>query len=152
MTRKFESTNTYSDYTCDLLNTSNQSNIQNSFKLISTNFRGLRSKKDSFMHLVLSKCPNFIAGTETWLKSDVYNNKIFPQDYRIFRVDREDGYGGVFFACHNTINCTQIPLHFQCEAVACKINLSGNQILIVLTVYRPPNRDIQCMQNIFSKL
>jgi len=82
---------------------------------------------------------------ETWLNSDVYNNEIFPQDYQIFWVDREDGYGGVFFACHNTMNCTQIPLHSQCEAVACRINLSGSQTLIVLAVYRPPNRDIQCM-------
>ena len=59
-----------------------------------------------------------------------------------------DGYGGVFFACHNSINCTQIPIQIQCEGVACKVNLTDRNVLIVLTVYRPPNRDIQYMQNI----
>jgi len=53
------------------------------------------------------------------------------------------GYGGVFFACHNTINCLQIPIQTQCEAVACKVNLTDGHVLIVLTVYKPPNRDIQ---------
>ena len=52
------------------------------------------------------------------------------------------------FACHNTINCMQITLHSQRKAVACRVNLSDGQILIILTVYRPPNRDIQCMENI----
>ena len=42
----------------------------------------------------------------------------------------------------------QIPLHSQCEAVACRINLSDGQILIILNVYRPPNRNIQYMKNI----
>ena len=97
MTQKLDSTNTYNNYTCDLINICNHSNIQSSFKLISTNFRGLRSKKDSFLHLILSESPNFIAGTETWLNSNVYNNEIFPQDYQVFWVDRADGYGGVYF-------------------------------------------------------
>jgi len=145
MTQKLDSTNTYSNCTCDLINTSNHSNTQNSFKLISTNFRGLRSKKDSFMHLILSESPNFIAGTETWLNSNVYNNEIFPQDYQVFRVDRADGHGGVLFVCHKTINCVQIPLHSQC---AFRINLSDGQTLIILTLYRPPNREVQYMENI----
>jgi len=62
-----------------------------------------------------------------------------------------DGYGGVLFACHNVINYGKTPLHTQCETVACRINLPNGQILIVLTIYRPPNREIQCMQNISSK-
>ena len=102
------------------------------------------------MQLILSESSNFIAGTETWLNCNVYSNEIFPQDYQVFRVDRADGYGGVLFACHNinAINCMQIPLHSQSEAVACRINLSDGQILIILTVYRPPNRDIHYMENI----
>ena len=78
----------------------------------------------------------------------ICNNEIFPQDNQVYRVDRADGYGGVFFACHNTINCTQISIQSQCEVVACKVNLSDGHVLIVLTIYRPPNRDIQYMQNV----
>ena len=36
--------NTYNDYTCDLSSNSNQPDMINSFKLISTNFGGLRSE------------------------------------------------------------------------------------------------------------
>ena len=97
------------------------------------------------MHFVLSESPNFIAGTETWLNSDVYS---IPLRLSSLLVEREGRYGSVLFACHNTINCTQIPLHIQCEAVVCRISLSGDQMSIILTVYRPPNRNIQCMQNI----
>ena len=91
------------------------------------------------MQLILSESSNFIAGTETWLNCNVYSNEIFPQDYQVFRVDRADGYGSVLFACHNinAINCMQIPLHSQSEAVACRINLSDGQILIILTVGHP---------------
>ena len=49
---------------------------------------------------------------------------------------------------HAIINCTQISLDTQCEAVACRINLSHGQILIVLTIYRPHKSDIRYMQNI----
>jgi len=42
------------------------------------------------MHLILSESPNFIADSETWLNSNVYNNEIIPQDYQVFRVDRAD--------------------------------------------------------------
>jgi len=57
--------NTYSSSNCDFLNNSNQFHTQNSFKLLSTNFRGIRFKKESFKHLILSESPNFVAGTET---------------------------------------------------------------------------------------
>ena len=99
--------------------------------------------------MINAETPHFIAGTETWLNSTVYTSEIFPSNYQVFRADREDGYGGgVFFACHNTINCTQIQTITDCEAVACKIKLSDSRMLIVLVIYRPPNRDIQYMQNV----
>ena len=117
--------------------------------MISTNLRGLRSKQESFIYMINAETPHFIAGTETWLNSTVYTSEIFPSNYQVFRADREDGYGGgVFFACHNTINCTQIQTITDCEAVACKIKLSDSRMLIVLVIYRPPNRDIQYMQNV----
>ena len=114
--------------------------------MISKNLRGSRSKQN----LILSEFLNFIAGTEIWLNSNVYNNEIVPQDYQVFQVDRADGYGGVLFACHNTINCMQIPLHSQCEAVVCRINLSDGQILTILTVYWPPDSNIQYMKKIYT--
>ena len=121
----------------------------NSFKLISSNsFRGLRSKKASFLHLIESESPHFISGTESWLNSTVLSSEIFPPEYQVFRSDRTDGYGGVFFACHSSINCSRISLPYTTESVACKIQAEADKTLIVLTVYRPPNRDEVYMQNL----
>jgi len=58
--------------------------------MISTNFRGIRSKLGPFIHLIQSETPHFIAGTETWLNSTVYSSEIFPCNYQIFRADRVD--------------------------------------------------------------
>ena len=90
-----------------------------SFKLISTNFRGLRSKHESFTSLINTETPH------------------------------EDGCGGgVLFACQNTINCIRLDIKTDCEAIACKVELSDNRTLIVLVIYRPPNRDLHYMQSI----
>ena len=52
--------------------------IMNSFKLISSNFRGLHSKKAFFLHLIESESPHFISGTESWLNSTVLSSEISP--------------------------------------------------------------------------
>jgi len=66
----------------------------------------------------------------------------------VFRNDRADGYGGVFFACLSNFCCTQIDVFTPCEAIACKIDLSRNSRLIVLTAYRPPNSDREYTYNL----
>ena len=110
------------------------------FKLLSTNFRGIRSKVESFINILNEESPDFIAGTESWLNSSVFNNEIFSDNYQAFHKDRTDGYGGVLFACLNNFT--------PCEAIACKIDLSRNGRLIVLTAYRPPNSDREYMYNL----
>jgi len=82
------------------------------------------------------------------LNSTILNSEIFPSHYQVFRCDRSDGYGGIFFACDSTLSCTQIPLSTTLEAGACKIKLRDNKSLIVLTVYRPPNRDFMYMHRL----
>ena len=98
--------------------------------------------------MINTETPHFIAGTETWLNPTVYTSEISPPNYQAFHADREDWYRGVFLTCHNAINCTQIHIETHCEAVACKIKLADSHMLIVLVIYRPPNRDIQYMQNV----
>ena len=48
----------------------------------------------------------------------------------------------------STICCTQIDVSIPCEAIACKIDLPRNGRLIVLTAYRPPNSDRECIYNL----
>jgi len=117
------------------LRTNCNNHIHDSFELISFNFRGLCSKYMYFVHLIHTETPHFIAGNESWLNPTMFTSQIFPSIYQVFCTDQEDGHGGVFFTCQITINFTQIPIQTQCEAVACKIKLSDNSMLIVLTIY-----------------
>ena len=108
-----------------------------------------RSKKDSFVHLIHSQSSHFIAGTESWLDPATLSNEIFSINYQVFQKDRSDRYGGVFFACHNTINCSQVTITSPCEVVICKVELINySKVLIIVTAYRPPNQDFLYMQNL----
>ena len=126
----------------------NSLNPYSVFKLFVINCRGLKSKKDSFVHLIHSHSPHFIAGTESWLDPTTLSNEIFPVNYQVFRNDRSDGYGGVFFACYNTIDCSQVTFTSPCEVIICRVEMINSKVLIVVTAYRPPNRDLVYMQNL----
>ena len=83
--------------------TSNYNNLAHnkSFKVLSTNFRGIRSKFESFINTLDEEAPHFISGTESWLNPSVFDNEIFPDSYQVFCKDRAGGYGGVLFAYHS---------------------------------------------------
>ena len=103
-------------------------------------------KKGIFLNIIHNEAPHFIAGTETWRNPSVYLSGIFLPDYVVFRNDTPDGYGGVVFACHRTLACTRITLITTCEVVVfCKISISRDEVLIIVIVYRLPNRDIDYM-------
>ena len=80
-------------------------------------------------------------------KVEYTDNEIFPSCYTIYRRDRPDGYGGVFFGCHNSYTCTHIDIQTTCDIVSCKVDLQQSTLLII-SVYRPPNNDITYMENL----
>jgi len=96
--------------------------------------------------------PRFISGTESWLNANILSSEIFPSQYQVFHCDQSDGYGGVLFACDSSLRCTQLPLLTSVEAVAFKVWLVDNKSLVILTVYKPPNRDITYMHNLIEDL
>ena len=116
-------------------------NSSKSFKLLSSNFRSIRSKAESFTQLIVSERPNFISVTESWLNATILSSEIFPPQYNTFCCDQSDGYSGVFLLV------IRIKL-YSAAPVACTVQLVDNKSLVVLTVYRPPNRDITYMHNL----
>ena len=103
--------------------------------------------------MISSLCiAGLIFGCESWLSPSVHNAEVFPPNFNIYRRDREDGYGGVFIACHNTIVSHEIPYSGTQEVITCKIKLSNTQSLIACSVYRPPNRSIDYIEAICSTL
>lgn len=106
-------------------------------------------KKPTFEHLLYQHNSDFIAGSKSWLTQSINTNEIFPPTYTIYRRDRPDGYGGVFLGCKSTFISEEIPLKTLCEIVACRIHLRNNS-LILLSVYRPPNKDYAYLEEFCS--
>jgi len=111
------------------------------------------SKKESFQNLINTHSPDVIFGTESWLKSDVKVSEVFSNGYVVYRKDRDDGYGGVFVACRETLATSDIQLTISSsELVACHISLTDHNSLIACSVYWPPSSDASYLQELCQQL
>ena len=89
---------------------------------------------------------------ETWLNQSILNNEIIPSDYKLYRCDRDDGYGGIFISVKSQINSQLIQCSASCEICAVKLHLTESQPLIIIGAYRPPNRDTLYAQNLYNAI
>jgi len=55
------------------------------------------------MEILKHEHPDIMIGNESWLNPNIYLGEVFPSEYKVFRKDRSDGYGGVFIACNNKL-------------------------------------------------
>ena len=91
-----------------------------SLSALIVNYQSLVSKKESFQNLINAHSPDVIFGTESWLKSDVKVSEVFTNGYVFYQKDWDDGYGGVFVACRETLATSDIQLTISSsELVAC---------------------------------
>ena len=90
--------------------------------------------------------PDIIIGTESWLegiqpgkapsKSAIKNSEVFPENYQVFRNDRDSKGGGVFLGIHTDITAIEQPdFVSDCENVWAKLNLKSNKDLYVGSFY-----------------
>ena len=71
----------------------------------------------------------------------------------VYRKDRDDGYGGVFVACRETLATSDIQLTISSsELVACHISLTDHNSLIACSVYWPPSSDASYLQELCQQL
>ena len=87
------------DITDPQLNTSS-----NSLKILSLNCQSVISKKEVFWELLENYSPDVVVACETWLNQSIANNEFISPDYKIYRLDRDDGYGGIFIAVKSNIS------------------------------------------------
>ena len=66
--------------------------------------------------------------------------------YKMYRLDRNDGYGGIFISVKSNFSSQLIQYGESCELCAVKLRLTGCASMIIIGAYRPPNRDITYMQ------
>ena len=133
---------------------SNNTNNQNTLKTLISNFQSIKNKIPDLELLIKTEEPDIIAGSETWLNPNIYNSEIFNNNYNIFRKDRPDNYGGVLLAIKSNIIAEEITTqsNFNIESVFCKIVTPNSTPLIVGSIYRPPNTNLEYMKNLCSQL
>jgi hypothetical protein len=108
------------------------------------NFQSINNKKADLLNFIDAEKPDIIAGCETWLNSYISSSEIFPSDYNVYRSDRiGSSHGGALIAIKTEFTCEQLETSKDLEAVFIKVNTQkGKPALIVGSVYRPTNRDI----------
>ncbi|XP_072042006.1 uncharacterized protein [Amphiura filiformis] len=121
-------------------------------KILNINFQSVKNKKEELGNLIDSVDPSIIIGTETWLNSSVYSSEIFPPSYEVIRKDRKDGYGGVLLAIRKDYVFDRIETVEDVESVFVKLTLDKNTALIVGSLYRPPNNNLEYLEKMCSQI
>ena len=99
---------------------------------------------------MLSKKFDIVAISETWLRKNIYNNKILPAGYILYRNDRGTKGGGVMLAINNKLTCERLTIPDDIEALAVTINSTKNKKLIFGIVYIPPNSSDAYHSSVFN--
>ncbi|CAG2242487.1 unnamed protein product [Mytilus edulis] len=119
-------------------------NRQNSLRVLQINFRSCKNKVPQIENLLTSSKPDIIIGNETWLNKDVLSSEIFPNTLfeDVFRNDRvgKEG-GGVLIAIKKGIICQEVYKSKNVELIAAQINITDTKSLVIISAYRPPNKN-----------
>ena len=116
-------------------------------KVLVINFQSIKNKVAELHMRLEFDNPDVILGTETWLNKSVSNSEIFPENYSVFRNDRDPNvkgqtHGGVLIAVKSNTTCTQrYDLSEENESVWIEIQIEGAKPVLVGCFYRPPNSD-----------
>ena len=121
-------------------------------KIAILNCQSILAKRASFLNFIDTNKPDIVIGSESWLKPSINNSEIFPPTYNIYRHDRSDGYGGVFIACKNLLNSSNLYVSTCNEIVCCHVEFTNHSSLIICSIYRPPNNDVSLMDSICDSL
>lgn len=89
---------------------------------------------------MLTYHPHLLIITETWLRTDVSDDEITPQGYRIYRKDRSSRGGGVAIIFKETLQVERLADIPDLECVIVKVD-TGDLKFIVGAFYRPPGTD-----------
>ena len=143
---------------------SSSSTCNSQFHCFYQNVRGLRSKINQFYsNIFLHSDYDIIILTETWLNSDIADSELFPNNFTVFRQDRNfqalnlSRGGGTLIAVSNILNCTPLDLSIVCSEIPC-IDITGVKILslkhniIIIVVYIPPSTNIRDFNKFFESL
>lgn len=121
------------------------------------NFQSLWNKRVELSNLADDTKSDIIIGTETWLIPEKQpnghkNSELLLDGYDISRRDRPTTGGGVLIAIKKELCPEEIHISRDSESIFCKIKLSGRRPLIIGSVYRPPNYDLDDSRKVASEI
>ncbi|XP_072014761.1 uncharacterized protein [Amphiura filiformis] len=123
-------------------------------KVMVVNFQSIKNKTAELADCLDIHDPDIILGSETWLNNTVEDKEIIPDNYTVFRKDREDSHGGVVIAIRNDMVCAHRPdLNTNCEIVWAQVQLVGSKTLTIGSFYRPPDKnDVKYLQELHESI
>ena len=105
-----------------------------------TNANSLRNKITELSHIANKY--KVICVTESHLSAEsVEDAEVSIPNFQIFREDRTDnsGFGGSVIYTHNSLNVSKLDWFEKSESLAVNINMTNDQFLNIICVYRSPN-------------
>ncbi len=119
--------------------------MKDNLKIAVLNCNSIMNKVAEFQTFLADTDPDIILGTESWLKPEVSSSEVFPQEYSVFRKDRQADIkksgGGVFILTRKEYICSELTIKTQCEFVAIEMQLIDQQNIKICNFYRPPWTD-----------
>lgn len=87
---------------------------------------------------LLEQDPHIAVITETWLRTEICDEDVFPPCYQIFRKDRASRGGGVAVLIKNPLDAVLLQDIPGLECLCVKITCWGHNFLLC-AIYRPPD-------------
>ena len=95
--------------------------------------------------------PDIVLGTESWLKPEILNCEVFPEEYTVYWKDRDIRHklkgGGVFILVRIFFTSCEIEIDTECEALFVDLKLVDQQNVKIGCLYRPPWSDETYMKD-----
>ncbi|KAJ8954934.1 hypothetical protein NQ317_013376, partial [Molorchus minor] len=139
--------------------------MSNHLQILYQNTRGLRTKTNEILNSI-SQCDcSVIALTETWLDQSVHDSEIFPQNYNVYRADRNYSLtkctrgGGVLIGVIDRLKSVRMNLDTiaftqvsqKIDILIVKIICDFNSIFLV-NIYIPPQTTTGEYEQLFEAL
>ena len=130
-------------------------NCKNKVRAMLINCNGLKGldKQAAFRASVEHHDPDIIFGCESKISPEKATYSIFPQNYTIYRKDRDSNGGGVFLAVKDTLICADIPdLNSNCEVVWASLQFSNSKPLYIASYYGPQVNKTKAIEELANSL
>lgn len=105
------------------------------------------NKTTELEQILLTREPDIVIITETWLNPSINDSEIIPPNYTIPRNDRPTRGGGVALLIKSGLQYARLDDIKKQESVWCTIQINNTRV-IVGGIYRPPNADASVLEDI----